>query len=73
MSKPDDQILFRRTKDDTAIRDYLSPAPRVRSALVIKLFSDDVGCHEFQLVGHRGVGHCDVEDEYAGGFLHGSL
>ena len=26
-------------------------------------FSDDVGCHEVQLVCHCEVGHCEVEDE----------
>ena len=26
-------------------------------------FSDDVGCHELQLVCHCEVGHCEVEDE----------
>ena len=33
-------------------------------------FSDDVGCHERQLVYHCDVVHCEVEDEdVAGGFL----
>ena len=39
-------------------------------------FSDDVGCHELQLVCHSEVGHCEVEDEdedVAGGFRRGSL
>ena len=39
-------------------------------------FSDDVGCHELQLVCHCEVGRCEVEDEdedAAGGFLRGSL
>ena len=39
-------------------------------------FSDDVSCHELQLVCHCEVGHCEVEDEdedAAGGFLRGSL
>ena len=37
-------------------------------------FSDDVGCHELQLVCHCEVGHCEVEDEdAAGGFPRGSL
>ena len=39
-------------------------------------FSDDVGCHELQLVCHCEVGHCEVEDEYedvAGGFPRDSL
>ena len=38
-------------------------------------FSDDAGCHELQLVCHREVGHCEVEDEdedAAGGFPRGS-
>ena len=37
-------------------------------------FSDDVGCHELQLVCHCEVGRFEVEDEdAAGGFPRGSL
>ena len=39
-------------------------------------FSDDVGCHELQLVCHCDVGHCEVEDEgedAAGGLPRDSL
>ena len=39
-------------------------------------FSDDVGCHEPQLVCHWEVGNCQVEDEdedAASGFPSGSL
>ena len=32
--------------------------------------SDDVGCHELQLVCHCGVGHCEVEDEDAACGFH---
>ena len=51
--------------------DFLDFFPRNRNH---HRFSDDVGCHELQLVGHCEVGHCEVEDEdAAGGFLRGSL
>ena len=30
-------------------------------------FSEDAGCHEFQIVCHCEVGHCEVEDDNAAG------
>ena len=39
-------------------------------------FSHDASCHEFQLIYHCEVGHCEVEDEdedAADGFPRGSL
>ena len=51
--------------------DFLEFFPRNRNH---HHFSDDVGCHEFQLVCHCEVGHCEVEVEDAAcGFLRGSL
>ena len=40
--------------------DFLEFFPGIRICLH---FSDDVGCHEFQLVYYYEVGHCEVEDE----------
>ena len=51
--------------------DFLEFFPRNRNH---HHFSDDVGCHELQLVCHCEVGHCEVEDEDATcGFNRGSL
>ena len=51
--------------------DFLEFLPRNRKH---HHFSDEVGCHELQLVCHCEVCHCEVEDkDAAGGFPRGSL